>query len=197
MSVALKISVNDVAAMQTLNALQAKTSNQTAFSRIAGEVMRESIERTFAAEGSPGGSWRKLHASSLGVQYANTGAKKGKKVFRQDGLNTAGFLRFARGKKILQNTGRLKNSITYRPASGVGGTAQLVIGTNLLYARIHQFGGTIRAKSARALKFLVSTPTGLQFVQKRAVKIPARPYLVIRPEDPKRLTQAIEDFLKA
>lgn len=187
--VSLTIKVDSIKAIQRLQRIQGGLESPRLM-RVLGEVMRDSIEETFAQEGSPSGSWRKVHASTLGVQYANVGKKKGKKAFRANGSNTVGFLRFASGKKILQNMGHLKNSITYKSAG-----SQLLIGSNLKYARIHQLGGVIRAKSAKALRFPISTPAGIQWITKKSVTIPARPYLVFRPEDPLKLKEAVEDFL--
>lgn len=76
------------------------------------------------------------------------------------------------GQVLNIRTGRLKASIQ--------GTAQVVgdlivgsIGTNVVYARIQELGGTIRAINGPYLKFQV----GGQWVQKKEVVIPARPFL--------------------
>ena len=52
-------------------------------------------------------------------------------------------------------------------------------GTNTEYAAIHQFGGVVRAKSAGALRF----QTGGEWVTKKSVTIPARPFLGIDEAD--------------
>jgi len=70
--------------------------------------------------------------------------------------------------KILQNTGKLKNSISYKAMR-----FQTYLGTNIKYASIHQFGGVIKAKRKPYLKF----KTDKGWVQKKQVTIPARPYL--------------------
>ena len=76
--------------------------------------------------------------------------------------------------KMLQVTGRLASSITTAHTSN---TAQ--IGTNFIYAAIHQFGGqtaphTIAAKYAKALAW----PGGFaKKVNHPGSKIPARPFL--------------------
>jgi phage gpG-like protein len=199
--VSLKISVKDAQAQARLAGLKTRIGDQRAIGRIMGECMRDSIEQTFAAEGSPAGSWRRVHASTLGVQYGRRStktkfaAKRAKKQFTLRGLNTAGFLRFAAKKLILQDTGRLKNSIAYRPASSPQGATQLIIGSNLIYARIHQLGGIIRPRTAKALRFPISTPQGIQWITKKSVTIPARPYLVFRPDDPAKISEAVTNFL--
>ena len=44
---------------------------------------------------------------------------------------------------------------------------------DVVYARIHELGGVIKARTARALRFFI----GGRFVQVRQVTMPARPYL--------------------
>lgn len=69
----------------------------------------------------------------------------------------------------LRDTGRLQNSIT--PAADATG---VTIGTNVRYAAIHQFGGTIRPKAG---PFLVFPIGGGRFARKKQVTIPARPFM--------------------
>jgi phage virion morphogenesis protein len=68
------------------------------------------------------------------------------------------------GGKTLIDTGALLNSI----ASAFTAT-EAVAGTNVIYAAIHQFGGTIRPRTRRALR----TPFG----PRGSVRMPARPFL--------------------
>lgn len=97
----------------------------------------------------------------------------------------------ARDPKILQDTGRLRASISYRASA-----TEVQVGTNVVYAAIHQFGGTIqRAGGTRTLYFRqrkdgsinnrFSRRARANFAQDvqtgaSATKIPARPYLPIR-----------------
>ncbi len=80
------------------------------------------------------------------------------------------------GKATLQKTGRLRQSIT---TSHTATTAS--VGSNLLYAGIHQFGGktkphVIRPRRAKALK----TPYGIfKKVNHPGSLIPARPFVPI------------------
>jgi phage virion morphogenesis protein len=116
----------------------------------AGEVMQDSIAQTFRDEGSPAGSWPPLAASTL--------------------------KRVTPGHKMLIGRGRLARSIVYR----VVGDEKLEIGSNLVYAAIHQLGGEAGRRGP--------------FKKKggRRAHIPARPYLVFRPEDPDNIRQAME-----
>lgn len=79
-----------------------------------------------------------------------------------------------RNQFILQESGRLVESIN-RDVVG----HELAVGSNVVYAAIHQFGGTIRAKRGPYLVFRI----GGQTIKAREVFIPARPYLGIGDED--------------
>ena len=78
-----------------------------------------------------------------------------------------------RNGQPLRDTGRLNRSITV-DATGDGVT----VGTNVLYAPVHQFGATIRAKNKPFLVFRGGPNT---FFRKKQVVVPARPFLPIRP----------------
>lgn len=79
------------------------------------------------------------------------------------------------GGKTLLDTAHLRDSITHQPAPD-----QVEIGTNVIYAAVHQFGATITAQSAGALFFRLADGTA---VQAGSVTIPARPYLGISVDD--------------
>ena len=80
----------------------------------------------------------------------------------------------------LVDDGRLRDSITSRVQG-----REVQIGTNAIYAAIHQFGGVIRPKNARALRFRLANG---QLVIAQKVTIPARPFLGLSADD----AQAIE-----
>jgi len=79
------------------------------------------------------------------------------------------------GRKILIQSGRLRSSVTDNAQYVISGTV-LRIGSNLKYARIQQEGGF----AGRG----------------RKVRIPARPFLVVRPEDPGKIKAAIERYVQ-
>lgn len=56
-----------------------------------------------------------------------------------------------RGGATLQKTGRLRNSINVRAVENRPGYSELIASTNLVYAPIHQYGGTITPKKAKSL----------------------------------------------
>ncbi len=91
-----------------------------------------------------------------------------------------------RGTSILHLTGRLWESIDYRATMD-----QVHIGSALPYARIHQFGGTIKAKNGKALRF----SSGGDTYMRRSVYIPARPYLGLSRQNVEDLNDTITAFI--
>jgi phage virion morphogenesis protein len=90
------------------------------------------------------------------------------------------------GGRTLRDSGRLANSMT-READGSG----VAIGTNVIYAAVHQFGAVIRAKNKKYLAFKIGGKT----VLKQQVRIPARPFLGLSKADETEIAQISEDFL--
>lgn len=71
----------------------------------------------------------------------------------------------------LRDTGRLARSVVAQASA-----TDVVVGTNLIYARVHQFGAVIHPKKGPFLVF--GGPTG-QLIFARRVTVPARPYMPI------------------
>ena len=91
------------------------------------------------------------------------------------------------GGQTLRDTGRLHNSIV---AQVVGN--RIIVGTNVKYAPILHFGGTIKPKSGKYLTF--RTPMG-GWVKVKAVIIPPRPFLGISVDDSQEILFEIEEYL--
>lgn len=92
-----------------------------------------------------------------------------------------------RGGKPLRDTGtHLMNAVNYR----VEGSSVLV-GVPPAWASVHQFGATITAKSAKALRFKI----GGRWVTKKSVTIPARPFLGINAEDESGIRDIIAELV--
>jgi len=91
------------------------------------------------------------------------------------------------GNSTLYKTGTLRSSIGFSSDSKT-----VKIGTNLIYAKIHQLGGVIKSKTARFLVFKI----GNKFIRKKQVEIPARPFLGISIDDKKDILQIIKDYLR-
>lgn len=192
-----------------LGELRAGVGDMPALLKIVGDLMMTSVARTFRDEGSPAGSWPALAASTLR-------SKKYKGIH-----------------KLLILSGRLFRSISYAVSGDV-----LTIGTNVVYAGVHQFGSADRSGGSIGpqaklpdRRVLVSNYDALRIQPKqygnslrtgkdgkqmnvrmrfqgplnatryhvgehsRHQNIPARPYLVFRPEDPARFVSGIEVYL--
>ncbi|WP_319201371.1 phage virion morphogenesis protein [uncultured Ilyobacter sp.] len=76
-----------------------------------------------------------------------------------------------RGGKTLTKTSRLKHSI--RPAHG---DDYAMVGTNVKYARIHQYGGKIKVKNGKYLRFQYAKG---KWASKKSVIIPKRTFIGI------------------
>lgn len=95
-----------------------------------------------------------------------------------------------RGPGILREAGMrggLQGSITFDAARD-----EVSVGSNKIYANVHQFGAIIKAKNFPFLIF--RTPDGVPYGRARQVRIPARPYLGIGPEDEDTILDAVEVF---
>jgi len=92
----------------------------------------------------------------------------------------------AAGTSILFASGALDDSIHHV----VGGTS-VEVGSGLVYAGIHQGGGTIRPVNAEKLAFFV----GGNFVMTDEVVMPARPYVGISAANAQEIELFAEDFL--
>lgn len=93
----------------------------------------------------------------------------------------------AEGTSILFKSGALDDSIHHE----VIGSAATEIGSNLVYAGIHQDGGEIVPKSANALAFEV----GGQFVMAKKVTMPQRQYLGISADNEAEILSFAEHFI--
>jgi phage virion morphogenesis protein len=87
------------------------------------------------------------------------------------------------GGQTLVDSGRLKASLTHD-----AGPKSVTVGTNAVYAAIHQFGGTIRAKTAKGLRFKGADGGFRRLPQ---VVMPARPFLGFDAEDRAAVTDII------
>jgi len=90
------------------------------------------------------------------------------------------------GGRTLRDSGRLVQSLTYRASPD-----QVEVGTNVLYAAVHQLGATITAKSGDGLRFRI----GDSWITKKSVTIPARPFLGIDDEDRTEISEIVTSWL--
>lgn len=142
----IEIRIGNANLTSKLKRLAAAGRDQTPAMREASGIMADSVEENFEQEGRP--KWKSLAASTI---------RQREKVGKWPG-------------KILQRSGALARSITRH----YDATSALV-GTNSVYAAIHNFGG----KAGRGHK----------------VDIPAREFLHLEPEDEEDLEACFAKFL--
>jgi phage virion morphogenesis protein len=92
------------------------------------------------------------------------------------------------GGKTLTDSARLKNSITHE-ASNTG----VDIGTNLIYAAVHQFGAVIKAKTESGLRFRAAGNG--DYVNVSQVTIPQRAFLGIDEDDQAEIFAITADYI--
>lgn len=132
----------------------ARIDDMTPLMRQVSQVLKFATEESFAGEkhASTGASWPRLAPSTVRSFVT-------KKRRRGTG-------------PILQVTGRLAASVTT-----TSGKREAVIGSNVVYAAIHQFGG----RAGRGLR----------------TQIPARPYIGLTPTDAGEIETAALRFIEA
>lgn len=204
------IQIDDANVRVALGKFRLSLQQKGELMRQIGAAMLVSIRRTFREQGSPANSWMPLAPSTIKRDPQKYGA----------------------GHKLLIGTGTLLGSIGVQP-----GADSVVIGTNLKYAAVHQFGSRDRGSIGygprthtmqeatvnvqahgrfRLLNKLSRAPLGYGVMKGRARKIigprnakrsnvgahtrhqniPARPYLVFRPEDPQRIQSLVTSYIR-
>lgn len=144
------VRIEDTEARRLIGAMADRLEDMEPLMETIGIVMSERARMQFIEQRDPWGTpWQPL--SPLTQMLRRKGPR----------ANAA--------NQILRDTNRLMNSITYRASS-----KRVAVGTNAIYAAIHQLGGTVRPKRGRFL--WAGEPGGPRIPLKKAV-IPARPFL--------------------
>lgn len=152
---------------------------------IDSAATRDALERLIAAAKNSAPLMRAvagIMADAVEENFAQQGRPK------WQGLKPDG-----RQGQILQDTGRLASSIS--PSSDA---TSAVVGTNVKYAAIHQFGGqtrphVIRPKNKRALAFGGRV---VRSVNHPGSNIPARPFLMLTDGDEDEIEATAADYLR-
>lgn len=110
------------------------------------------------------------------------------RFLRQSGPDGQAWKPTGRGGQILRDSARLFLSIMPRVSGN-----KVEWGTNVIYAAIHQFGGTIDPKTPGGkLRF-----RGLNgFVSVGSVRMPARPYMGINEEDRTEIINYVHEWMR-
>ncbi len=94
----------------------------------------------------------------------------------------------AEGGQTLSDTAHLRKSIDFAATP-----TKVMVGSNLLYARIHQLGGSIKPKKGEALKYKGKNGKDV-FIKE--VNMPARPYLGVSKADMDEVRATMAAFIK-
>ena len=138
-------------------------ARKTGLLRAIGVGLQHATQDRFDTATTPAGS----HWQALSPAYA--AVKKGPGILREAGMR-----------------GGLQGSITFATSDN-----SVIVGSNKVYAAIHQFGGTIRPKAGGRLVFRL----GARTVFARSVTIPPRPYLGFGREDELAVLDAVDVLL--
>lgn len=190
-----------VPVMNILGSMAARGKNIRPMLKRIGHIIEGGVMENFEQGGRP--KWKDRKESSNAARgekavdrFSNT--KRGRQLLfnSQQGKkrSIAAFDRarsreFEKGRSgiVLNASGRLKQSITM-----IADNSQVMVGSNLVYARIHQFGGVITPKKAKALCIPIG---GGRIVQVKKVEIPARPYLMITDKESRQIIQEAKDYM--
>jgi phage gpG-like protein len=182
--------LDDQAALDALALLERRAEDLTGAYHALGAHFVFSTQRNFERETAPDGQkWRPLSP--------RTAAKR---IGRGRGARLRGY------STILRVTNRLYQSISYAVLPD-----GIEWGSNLVYARIHQLGGTIDIAPRQGTVTLKNirkrgnrfVRTGTRGATSRTVsirghqvKIPARPYLGISDYDRRAVPEIVADHLR-
>jgi len=174
----MHVQINEKDLETKLSRIMARARDMRPAMKDIGEYMLGVTDERFSAEEDPSGRpWQPHSPLTLMIAYGWTRRKKDgstsrRKLYTQKGGLTSGFERYAMNRKILTLSSRLRKSIHYQATED-----SVVIGTDAVYAAIHQFGG----KAGRG----------------RKVSIPARPYLGISDADRSEAVRIIKEHLRS
>lgn len=167
MAVTLTVALDDVRAIHAFDDAAASAENMTEFMDAIGSVLIAGArERIGVTNISPDGvAWpESMRVRGMSPDAGNPGLVGPRRS----------------GGRTLHDTGALMRSITAE-----AGPTEVRVGSNMIYAGVHQAGATIRPVSAKALSFTL--PNGARVIAGE-VTIPARPYLGISDDERESIT---------
>lgn len=143
----IRIEIDDKQVLAALQSLHARMRDMRPFMKNAGEILVEGTKERFETMKDPEGKpWKPLSPKYAAAKKRNRG-------------------------RILTLTGQLGETIRYQ----LEGSSTVLVGSNKVYAAIHQLGGNAG--------------------RKLAARIPARPYLGISERDRVRLLELAEHYM--
>lgn len=176
----LKFNIQSDVVVNVLSRAEATLDNPNAMYKDMGEYLESVHKDRFKTSTAPDGSkWQPnsemTYLNILGKQHVN----------KDGALNRKGINRVM-SKRVLVGDGTLMNSIHYQVSGDL-----LLVGSNLIYAAIHQFGGTIKPKNKKVLSWKVGDVS----IFAKQVVIPKREWLGISIADEAELTNIVEDHV--
>jgi phage gpG-like protein len=209
----VSVQVDDLGATVALGKFRLNLAQNEELMRDLGGVMLPSIAKTFREEGSPAGSWMPLAPSTI-RSYGKKAA--GHKLLMMSGRLFRS-IRFTAspGQVVIGPSADVKYAAVHQFGSADRGSSfgprtekmekALVEVKEHSYTRLQNALGTrkhqMTAKSGRSylVNRRVAGPRNQLRISigghTRHQNIPARPYLVFRPEDPERLQQVADQFV--
>lgn len=190
------------ATLDTLQLVRSMGNTLSPIMRTIGDIMYKGVIENFEAEGRPD-KWQKRKDMTIQAQGQRNyddflNSKRGKSLFTNSSKykrsekalsrNKASIFNKASSNKILQDSSALRGSIIVDPRSN-----SVAVGSNLVYARIHQFGGVIRPKKGNCLCIPVADG---KIIKVKSVTIPARPYLVITDKENAEILEKTVKYYK-
>lgn len=145
------------------------------------------LDRVLAEAGKKLKARRGAMLHDIGETLVNNAKWRFQESKGPDGKDWEPSARAAHGGKTLIGEGDLRRSITHAVTQD-----GVLVGSNKVYARIHQMGGTIRPKKGKYLKFKGQHG---QDVFVKEVTIPARPYLGFNKEDREDVADVLNQYL--
>lgn len=190
------------AALDTLQLVRSMGNTLGPVMRKIGDIMYTGVIENFEAEGRPD-KWQKrkdmtIQSETEGRYNNFLNTKRGKSLYDNSSKykrsknalsrNKSSIFNTVSSNRILQDSGALRESIVKDPRSN-----SVAVGSNLVYARIHQFGGVIRPKNGSCLCIPVGNG---KIIKVKSVTIPARPYLVITSKENAEILKATVEYYK-
>ncbi|CDX19692.1 Mu-like prophage protein [Mesorhizobium sp. ORS 3359] len=181
----IQLRVVDQAVMATLDRIERLATNPAAIMAEIASFLVSRTQRHFQTETGPDGKWQPLSPRTAARRIGS----------RQRG-----------NAHILRDTGRLYQSIV-----GESSDTEASVGTNVLYAAIHQLGGEVKIPEREQDIHLGRTNRGKRFVKASAkrketmrvtigahtIEIPARPFLYLDKEDEAEIKHIVENAFRA
>lgn len=158
----IQIEIDDSGVQALLGKLQQRIGDMTPAMQVIGEIVKTSVKKNFEVGGrySEPGSWKGGTQRWQPLSLATLFAGKKSDFVTKSGRYRKGFMRQSKesSRHILIKERILMGSLNHQETAN-----SVEVGTNVVYAAIHNFGG--------------------QAGRGRKVKIPARPFLVVQDED--------------